>query len=152
MIELGVVYNLRKFGFFFIIAIVHIPIPFFGHPKLFLHFRRSLLLISCYFLITLKALGGAAVHKLSEQLVSVKKGSFVSCKLAIRGAIVANRELIMKRVIRPVEFDKHVVLAGFKVLVLFPCVAHIAHLSVLVSDHFHVFFRVFDLHDDQSDI
>jgi len=152
VIELGVVYNLSEFGFFFIIAIVHIPIPFLGHPELLLNFRRSLLLISRYFLIPLKALGGAAVHKLSEQLVSVKKGSFVSCKLAIRGAVVAHAELIMERVIRPVEFYEHVVLAHFKVLILFPRVAHIAHLSILVSDHFNVFFGVLDLHDNQADI
>ena len=58
----------------------------------------------------------------------------------------------MLNVVRPVELDEHIVVTLLEVLVLFPSVTILAHLTILIHKAFLVSVRVLNLGNDKADV
>ena len=130
---------------------MHISVTFFGHGEI-LSDSGSTLLSKVGNLAFSKLLLGTTGHQLTDKVVLVVKTLLVSEEDGLSFTIATDTEFSMLHVVRPIEFDVHVVLARLEVLILLPGITVHAGLTILVGESLLFSVGILDLSDNQSDV
>ena len=94
----------------------------------------------------------AATHQVTDEVVPIELGFLITQEVGLCGTVATDTEFGVLDVVRPVKLNVHVVFARLKILVLFPNVSVLSHLSILVGEGLLLSLWVLDLCHDQAHI